>query len=115
MPKLTPAQLTKAARLFLGSKPASRARVMSLTQADADVMETSLDELRLATAMDEIEKFARENGRDAMEIRYSLAAETAEEFDRMWREYQSIIKQQLGLSHGQRFPPERIEVGSSVS
>lgn len=60
-------------------------------------METSLDQLRLDRTMAEIDRFAHENGRDSMEMRFSLAAETADEFAQMWNEHQVKINQHLGL------------------
>lgn len=97
MPKLTTAQLTKAAKLFLASNPAAAVRILSITPADADFMETSLHQLQLDRTMAEIDRYAHENGRDAMEMRFSLAAETAEEFEKMWNEHQAIINKNLGL------------------
>lgn len=97
MPKLTTAQMAKAAHMFLASNPAAAARILSTTQEEADFMCTSLDELRLSKTMAEIDKFAHENGRDPMEMRFSLAAETADEFDKMWKEHQAAIKDILKL------------------
>ncbi len=97
MPKLTTAQLTKAARIFLASNPAAADRILAIKQADADFMETSLEQLRLARTMDEIDSFARANGRDSMEMRFSLAADTAEEFHAMCTEHQAAINKHLGL------------------
>lgn len=97
MPKLTNAQLAKAARLFLASNPSAAVRILSVTQKDADFMESSLEQLRLEKTMDEIARFAHENKLDPMQMRFSLAAETSEEYERMWAEHNACINQHLGL------------------
>jgi len=97
MPKLTHAQLSKAASQFLASNPVATLRILSITQADADFFETSLDQLRLEATMDEIAKYAHENDRDPMEMRFSLAAETFEEYEKMWQDHQASINQHLML------------------
>jgi hypothetical protein len=96
MPKLTNAQLKKAAKQFLAEKPDIIARILSLTEEDADFMGTSLEQLRLDRTMDEIDKYAHQNNRDPMELRFSLAAETFEEYDKMWENHKESIKRSLG-------------------
>lgn len=97
MPKLTPAQLNKAVQRFLTANPAAAAPIQSLTQADADFMETSLDELRLQRTIAEIDKLAHEKGCNNMELLFSLVAETAAEFRELCEERQAAINRHLGL------------------
>lgn len=97
MPKLSPLQLTKAAEIFLASNPGTAEQIRSLTQAEADFMQTSLDQLRIDRTLDKIDKYAKAMGRNAMEMRFSLAADSFEEFDAWWKEYQANVNRILGL------------------
>lgn len=97
MPKLTTAQLDKAAHLFLSENPAAMRRITFLTQADADFMDTSLDQLRLEKTMEEIKKFAEATGRDYLETLFSYAANDAEEYEKMCEERRQGTKKALGL------------------
>jgi hypothetical protein len=96
MAKLTTEQLAKAARIFMASNLAAAARIAATTQAEADFMETTIEELQLKKAMAEIEQYARDNNRDPMELKFSLAADGFEEYERMLKAHQEQIAKTLG-------------------
>lgn len=77
---LTPAQRSKAAKSFLASHPSVAARILSITQQDADLMESTLEKLRIDKTIDEIAKYAHEKKKDPTEMLFSLAAEGWEDY-----------------------------------
>jgi hypothetical protein len=96
MPKLTEMQLAKVAHLFLANNSATAARVVAITQTDADILGVSLEELRQVEIFSSINNFAHENGRDPAELLFTLAASSVEEFDRMWKEHQVELAKASG-------------------
>jgi hypothetical protein len=97
MPKLTDAQLAKATQLFLAENPAVAVSLLTVTQAEADILGTSVEEIRKVRTFAAIDKYARECGEDPTKLLFTLAAENREEFDKMWNEHQAEIKKALGL------------------
>lgn len=97
MPQLTDAQLAKATQLFLAQNPPAVRDIMSITQADADILGESLEELRRIRIFKLIADYARERRRDSAEVLYTLAAESPEEFQRLWEEHQAENTRAIGL------------------
>lgn len=99
MPKLTEEQLSHATKMFLASDDGveARKRVQSLTEKDAEFMFTTLDQLKAARTLDEINSFAHVKGVDPMEFLFSLASKDAEEFARLCKAREEEINRALGL------------------
>lgn len=99
MPKLTEEQLNRARKTFLASVDGveARKRIDALMQSDAEFMETSLEDLRAAQTLNEIASFANSKGLDSMEVLFSLASDSADEFDQLCKARDKEMKKALGL------------------
>lgn len=97
MPKLTDTQRAKAASTFFAEVPSASLRVLSTGQAEADALGVRLDELQWNKTFKEIEKYAREQGRDYFDLLFLLAASGPEEYERLKIERQAEIDAALRL------------------
>lgn len=88
---LTPTQRGKAAKSFLASHPAVAARILSITQQDADLRESTLEKLRIDKTIDEIAKYAHENKKNPTEMLFSLAAEGWEDYAALQAKHEENI------------------------
>lgn len=87
MPKSTNAQIDKATKLFFANDPTSLTKVLAITQADADILGTTLEELRRVETFAAIDRYARARRQDPTELLLTLAANGPEEFEQMWSEH----------------------------
>lgn len=96
MTKLTDAQVAKATGLFVAERPALAVRLFTISQAEADILGVSVEELRRVETFAAMDKYARERGEDPIKLLFTLAAENHEEFEKMWGEHQEEIEKILG-------------------
>lgn len=97
MPKLTDAQIAKATGLFVGSNPLLAVRLATITQAEADNLGSSIEELRKVETFAAIDKFARARGQDPTDLLFILAADNADELAKLRRERHEEMQRSLGL------------------
>ena len=97
MPKLTDAQLAKAINIFMADHPVVAMRMATINQAEADILGSTVDELRKAEAFAALDKHARSLGQDPTDLLFILAAEDAEELTRLREAHQAEVMKALGL------------------
>jgi transcriptional regulator of nitric oxide reductase len=97
MPKLTEAQLAKATQIFLAENVQVAIALLTVTQTEADILGSSVEEIRNSRVFAAMDRYARERGEDPMKLLYTLAAESSEEFNRMWDEHEAEIQKAIGL------------------
>jgi hypothetical protein len=97
MPKLTDVQMQRARDIHLAGNDVDRARIAALTQEYAEHMGTTLEHLRQMEADKAIAVAARIKGVEAYEYLYSLAAETAQQFDDWCREHAAAVRGALAI------------------
>ena len=97
MPKLTDVQLAKATRLFVAESPALAMRLATITQADADILGSTVEEMRKVETFAALDKYARSRGQDPTDLLFTLAAEDAEELARLREEHRAESMKALGL------------------
>jgi len=90
-------QLAEGRERFLAAHPEVRAKIDALSNAEAEAMSTTLEKHREQETTREIEKYARGNDIDPVELMFSLAADTAEEFAQWSEAREKAIKAALGL------------------
>ncbi|WP_157685257.1 DUF6388 family protein [Robbsia andropogonis] len=96
MTKLTADQLVKGRKRFLDSHPNIKIEIASLTQAHADALGISLEDLRESETMRHLRDVARAKGEDTMELFCSYVADTAEEFNALVEQRRALINRSLG-------------------
>jgi hypothetical protein len=97
MPKLNDVQLAKARQIFFAKNPMASVRIMTLTQAEADILGVSLAELQEVETYRAIEAYARDQGVDTTELLFMWGAADRDEYDRLMAERQAEIKKALGI------------------
>lgn len=97
MPKLTDAQLAKATGLFMADNPVLAMRLATITQADADILGSTVEELRKVETFAALDKHARSLGQDPTDLLFILAADNAEELARLREEHRAESMKALGL------------------
>lgn len=97
MPKLTDAQQAKVKSLFIAQNPMLAIRLATITQADADILGSTIEEMQNVETFAAIKKYALERGEDTMDLIYTLAADGPEELARLREEHRSETMKALGL------------------
>lgn len=97
MPKLTDVQLDKAINLFIADKPALAMRLATISQAEADILGSTVEELRKVETFAALDKHARSLGQDPTDLLFILAADDAEELERLRGEHRAESMKVLGL------------------
>lgn len=97
MSKFTDEQLKKGRMRFLAGYPAIKARIDSLTQAEADALGITLEHLRESETMRELREVARLKNVDSTELFWSCIADTAAELSEMLERRDAALKQALGI------------------
>lgn len=93
MKKLSEEKLKRAREQFLLFNEASRLKIAALTEQDAAAMETTLEKLRDAETIKEIAREAHKIGEDTQVLIFSYAAEDANEFGRLYAEWNAATGQ----------------------
>jgi len=96
MPELTADQMAKGRKRFLDGHPDIARRIDALTQAEADALGISLDQLREIETMRDLRNVASAKGLDATELFWSCIADTAQELGAMLEHRDALIKRALG-------------------
>jgi hypothetical protein len=97
MTKLTDEQLAKGRKRFLAGHADIQRRIEGLTQAEADALGITLDQLRESETMRELRGVAHSIAIDSTELFWSCVADTAEELAGMIERRDQAIKKNLGL------------------
>ena len=97
MTKLTEEQLEKGRMRFLAGHPDIKARIDSLTQAEADALGITLEHLRESETMRELRGVARCKNLNSTELFWSCIADTSAEFGEMLECRDAALKQALGI------------------
>jgi len=97
MPKLTPAQIQKAHRLFLIENRGAAIRISCISQTEADALGMELADLQESRLIEEMDAYARSKGFDPLEYRFSLAAADRAEFDALMASHKAEQKRILDL------------------
>ncbi|MFC5551787.1 DUF6388 family protein [Massilia aerilata] len=97
MPKLTDAQLAKVTSIVVAEDPMLAIRLATITQADADILGSTVEELQKVATFAALDKHARSHGQDPTDLLFILAAEDAEELARLREEHRPESMKALGL------------------
>lgn len=97
MSKFSDEQLAKGRMRFLAGHPDIKARIVSLSQAEADALGITLEHYRESETMRELREVARRQNLDSMELFWSCIADTAAEFGEMLERRDAAVKQAIGI------------------
>jgi hypothetical protein len=95
--KLTDEQLAKGRQRFLEGYAHIKARIDALTQAQADALGITLDDLRESETMRELREVARIKNVDSTELFWRWIADTEAELQEMLDRRDTDLKRILGI------------------